>query len=97
MRQTAGAWAWREQAGTRQRDATGSAEWLLFWDRLGEDVINLNAGQGWVAPFGDLQLGAPSPQRALGSSSPRMLPSQVRCVRTLSLCHGLRCASAVWE
>lgn len=55
MRQTAGAWAWREQAGTRQRDATGSAEWLLFWDRLVEDVINLNAGQGWVAPFGDLQ------------------------------------------
>lgn len=57
MRQTAGAWAWREQAGTRQRDATGSAEWLLFWDRLVEDVINLNAGQGWVALLGTCSWG----------------------------------------
>lgn len=58
IRQTAGAWAWWEQAGTRQCDATGSPKRLLFWDRLVEDVIKQNAGQGWPASFGCLPLGA---------------------------------------
>lgn len=87
MRQTAGAWAWCEQAGTRQCDATGSAEQLLFWP--GVDSIL------WLLAPGD-----PGLQRAPRQFFPHACVYHCTAVSGLCLsrCPGLKCASAaVWE